>query len=356
MILDHIFVASWLIVAILLGVDPYSSYSDINYTYVVYLILIIISGYYFGRQLPTKKEKKINRKIKSRISLMSVFVALVILEAIFSGGLPIIWLITGSSKGYTDYGVPGLHGFVNALQIYLFINLAFKKKKNTTEKICQALILIAPIIFINRAIFLTNIIVLIYSKLKIEGINYKKIIVISLVFMVIFGIIGEIRTEYKIENSIDELKNSTIIEKIFSWVYFYATSPFANLINYIYNHNVMPDYGFVTNSFKSILPSPVRDLILNAYDFSDGYEYRVISAFNVSTAFLDPYKDLGVAGIFIHSALYGLYANVISNQSDISVKEKLESLGIYVFGISIFTNNLISLPHILCFIMLKKLV
>ena len=42
-----------------------------------------------------------------------------ILEIYVSGGIPIVWLLQGSSKTYFDFGIPSVHGFLNSLLHFL---------------------------------------------------------------------------------------------------------------------------------------------------------------------------------------------------------------------------------------------
>ena len=44
-----------------------------------------------------------------------IWISVSVVEVLFSGGIPILWLINGSEKTYFDFGLPTIHGLANGL-------------------------------------------------------------------------------------------------------------------------------------------------------------------------------------------------------------------------------------------------
>ena len=114
--------------------------------------------------------------------------------------------------------------------------------------------------------------------------------------------------------------------------------------------NVAPEWNWgLSNALSLLLPSVIRNIFYDAKDFFKGE--LVSEAFNVSTAYLDIYKDIGFFGIFS--------LNVVAGYVSIKIWVNNKLSGIFGFSIisqcnvlSIFFNHYFYLPIIFQFVVI----
>ncbi len=274
-----------------------------NVTTLLFATLFILLITQFISDLFTRKNKyvlteeqkiRLNFHIK-RMTAVWLFGSLI--DIIFSGGLPIVWAIQGSSKDYTDFGVHSFHGIMNGIYFFLTGGLSIKlfidRDKNTM--LFFILLLLWPILMLGRGILLTAlaqhaIIYIFFSGLSILKIG--KILLTSTITIIFFGLLGDIRgTEnpffYLINEQYREIFDS--IPTGFLWIYIYITSP---LSNYAFNaDSIDPTWSF-TYSIVNLFPSFLRPTNL---DSADAFEF-VDKSLNVSTIFASSHSDFGYYG------------------------------------------------------------
>jgi hypothetical protein len=95
---------------------------------VCYIIVPFIGAFFVAKfALPrTPKKQVVSISNRSILGLdrrlrhwFVVWSCISLFEIIYSGGLPLFWLLTGSSKTYFDFGIHSLHGFANSLLLSL---------------------------------------------------------------------------------------------------------------------------------------------------------------------------------------------------------------------------------------------
>ena len=132
-----IFVGIWTFVFFLyaLGLSGQLKYDAVDFFYLYALIIItFLAGYFYVRALIrylthghpdrlwqsafhqgalTSRDREVLWR-RTRI-LFYIWMLVSVGEIVASGGLPIVWLFTGSSKNYQDFGIKSLHGFLISL-------------------------------------------------------------------------------------------------------------------------------------------------------------------------------------------------------------------------------------------------
>jgi oligosaccharide repeat unit polymerase len=276
------------------------------------------------------------------------------IEIIYSKGLPIIWLFTGSDKTYADFGIPSIHGLMNALELvlglisYYFYRITGKKK---------FLLLTVTFVVWNLCIITRQVIVVLIleiffvyyylakNKLKLT-IN---LIVSFIIFVIFFGIVGDLRTgadnfvqlAQPSDNWADWLPSG------FLWVYIYITTPLNNLLfNF---QNPVAHYQFLfPNTMSLLFPSVIRNLIYSA-DSTASTGDLVTQAFNVSSAFVAPYQDMGYIGICIFSLFAGSFTNFVWWKTGI-IRIFFRAIIVQILILSIFFNHFFYLPVVFQFV------
>jgi len=281
-----------------------------------------------------------------------IWMAVTIVEIIVSGGIPIVWLVLGSTKTYRDFGIPSLHGLVNS---FLFtIGLCrFALFLTTSEKRhlrVPAFILIWSILVVTRNMMLVSLIQFAILFVRLRPIKMSTVFRFAVAiagFVLLFGAVGDYRSgssdlirkwAQPTDNYPDWLPSGLL------WVYIYAATPVNNLI---YTIEVSPPLNnpLFPNTSATLFPSVLRG-VLYGDQLGEAESGQLIDAtFNVSTAYIGPYQDFGLAGIALFSALTAFACLQFWHRKD------LKSVLIYVvlaqcLILGLFWNQFLSLPII----------
>ncbi len=262
-------------------------------------------------ELPHHAIDSIWRRTKK---LFVIWALATVVEIVISGGIPIVWLITGNDKNYADFGIHSLHGLLmsmllacSTISFYLFIET--KQRKFTMLPLLAALWFIASI---TRG-FLIGIILqsffLFLSVHRIKGSYLTKMGAGLLSLILLFGIVGDLRSgggsdlvraiARPTERFPDWLPSG------FLWVYLYLESPLNNLFNTV-ELNPSIDGFSVAVTTSQLFPTVIRDEIFPGSSLKQGE--LVDTNLNICTGFLGPYLDVGLPGIIVFSVFLGAVA------------------------------------------------
>jgi len=249
------------------------------------------------------------KALSGRLKPLFVFWAVIsVIEILLSRGLPVIWLITGSSLNYMDFGLRGLHGLMNSLLLAcsLFSMLLFFVTRKRQFLIIPVISFIWGVAVISRALILSNMLQILILYVYIYGFSFReflKVAVMVLLFILVFGVIGDFRSgEFSEFVGVTESYPS-FLPSGFLWVYVYMMTPINNLYNTCLFMTPSFDLSF-ENTLSSLFPSFIRKLI---FDTGVGQQGDLVTeAFNISTAYIGPYKDYGNFGIVILSIFYAI--------------------------------------------------
>jgi oligosaccharide repeat unit polymerase len=279
------------------------------------------------------------------------WVAISCIEIVASGGLPILWLLQGSSKTYFDFGIPTLHGFMNSLLLAIAVTSAalYGILRRKRHLLLPAFVILWSILAITRNMMIVillevSLLLLQLAKVRLQTVFRIFFGVIVLVF--VFGVIGDLRTgadSFRLlaqptKNYPDWLPSGVL------WAYIYLVTPLNNLVYTA--QGTQPLYNILfPNTLSLLLPTVLRTIVFGQDLSSLGNGDLVTSAFNVSTAYAGPYQDFGFVGMMLFSAFIG----VIS----ISFWEQTSLRGLLIYTIlaqclilTVFYNHFLLLPII----------
>ncbi len=295
--------------------------------------------------------------IEKRLNILLIsWLILSILEIIYSGGLPLFWLFTGSSKTYFDFGIPSLHGLLNAVisACTLVSFLIAPYASRSIYRYMPALLFIWAIIAVTRNLIIVNglQILFLYALTK-RSFNPKNVIglfVLLILSVIIFGWVGDARSGATAFLGLARPSNMwpSYLPSGFFWVYIYLTTPLNNLVHQM--NSMIPEWNWtLMYSTSTFFPSVVRDAI-----YGENHMFRgdlVQEAFNVSTAFSDLYRDIGYYGLAFLSFIIGYFSIKFWNGRNIIA---LFFLAVMMQNnvLSIFFNNYFYLPVIFQFAVL----
>lgn len=319
------------------------------------IVSLLYHAIYVVRHNGYQQSPEITREIplgviESRVQFWTkVWWGLAIAETIVSGGIPLMWSLSGSAKNYFEYGIPSLHGAVNSLLLSLclirfMLYLVTRNKKHLLIPLSS--IVWWMVIFTRGTAFFESV-ELLFIFLRFKGIRTKtvwKTSAIALSFVLLFGVLGDLRTgrEYFLRVARPSRSYPTNFPSGFLWTYIYATTPLNNLLSTVHTRKPSMDWKWPATA-TTLFPSVLRELVYggSAADLTSG---ELESAnFNVSTAYVGPYQDFGILGIAIYSGLTGLLVQIFWH------RRGLLNIGTYsVFALGLFLtplfNVLMTLP------------
>lgn len=134
-----------------------------------------------------------------------------------------------------------------------------------------------------------------------------KLLAGAISFVLVFGVIGDVRqgSSAMIRDLAQPTENyPEWLPSGILWAYIYITTPINNLVYNIEQTRPIYDPLF-PNTVATLFPSVIR-IAIYGNDLADAESGQlVVSAFNVSTAYVGPYQDFGFIGITLFSIMIG---------------------------------------------------
>lgn len=281
-----------------------------------------------------------------------IWAALTIVEIIASGGVPLLWLIQGSSKTYFDFGIASVHGLLNSLILAIglteFALFAVTRKK--THLWLPAFVLLWSLIAVTRNMLIVILIECAIVWAMVRGITWKTLARASVslfALILVFGYIGDARTGGEAFRELAE-PSPNYPEWLPSgvlWVYIYAGTPINNLVNTVQTTAPLHNALF-PNAASLLFPSVLRDVIYDPATISDAVSGDLVTdAFNVSTAYVGPFQDFGMAGITFFSVILAWLSAHFWRDRSLRGSLIYAVLG-QCLAVSVFFNHLFYLPVI----------
>lgn len=292
--------------------------------------------------------KKIEKRLRRWLFIWGI---LTVVEIVYSKGFPLVWLITGNSKTYSEFGITSVHGLLNSLivAIGLCYVALYARYRNRRYLVYFGVVLLWSVALINRSMLIVSLLQAGIVVVLFRGVTKRMVMgLVSaiLIVAILFGVIGDIRSGAEVFMMLAQPTDNypRWLPSGFLWVYTYMTTPLNNLI-YTTSSTRGVDNILFPNTVAPLFPTVIRR-VLYGDALSEALSGELVdSSFNVSTAYVGPYQDYGVTGIACFSILMGFLAYVYWR------RRNLRDVLIYVvFGqcllISIFYNYLFSLPVI----------
>ena len=233
-------------------------------------------------------------------------------EIAISGGIPIIWLLRHSAKTYVDFGIPSLHGLVNSLLVSVAIcrftlYLLTGKRRHL---VIPGFVLLWSIIVVTRQLMLSALLeyVILFITLKtIRKGTAIRIILAAIFVILLFGFVGDLRSGAEAFRMLAEptAQYPDWLPSGVLWFYIYIATPVNNLVYTMHSFHPVDSLLF-PNTAATLFPTVLRGLIYGNQVGQAESGNLVTQAFNVSTAYIGPYQDYGVAGIILFSVMTGL--------------------------------------------------
>ena len=242
------------------------------------------------------------------------WIALTVVNVGFSGGLPIIWLLTGNSKVYDEFGLPVIQVFLTALLAVLALGkfglyLFYGNRRRLLVPACQIL---WGVVTVSRGLIMGAVVQAAVLWLCLRGFNLKRVLRVfaaSVLVVLMFGYMGDIRSG---ASSFRDLARPTSnypewLPSGVLWFYIYITSPLANLVHTTELSKPANDPLF-SRTILFMFPTLIRNTVYGKRFSEDQVDAGdlVTSSLTVSSAYVGPYLDYGFWGIGWYSVLLGV--------------------------------------------------
>lgn len=358
-----VFLTSWIFITLLyqLRLSTFQvPLSNDTYALLSFMLLAYTIAFTIGSSLKRNVKTSTHKTVKGTIpdSYIYILTCLWTLgsmsEVIYSKGFPLLWKIVSDSRKYSDFGIPTIHGLLNAIGLTLLLCIFYKViTKQTSNHIILLVILSIIIAFyvalLTRQVLISAVIEFTFVYLLVK--KQKPIIYLlfgSFCFIIIFGVLGNIRTGYSEFLRVARLK-ITLPDWCsgFEWVYMYLTMTVANVNKMV---QVITNNAGVGYLFNAYLPSALRHVI--SFDYSQVPSILASPAFTVSGFFAPFYKALGSWGMVLITCIYGLLGGLFYKiYCYTSIKDNDNNVLYYaiilqITLLSFFDNMLLYLPNI----------
>ncbi|PLA75553.1 hypothetical protein CYQ88_00890 [Hydrogenovibrio sp. SC-1] len=318
-----------------------------------WLLFVVISGRLYLRKIVPAELVQFSLHARIKIKMLLYFgIFLFLLEVVYFRDLPILAVFGLGVITYQDFGIPSLHGFLNAIVLSLSMYSLYNYLR-TNRKIYilyYLLTLLVPIVGMNRGGLTSMLVQSFFVILVFRGLSFRlliKLMVFFVLFVFIFAWFGENRTlglgeqVYDVFNISDNfpewLPKGTI------WVYMYLTSSLNNIENVINSYSLLnfepykAMFGLIPSFIRDALDQPVKvDLVLSAFNVSS-FMPNYLSAFGViGSLFFYFLASLFPMYIFYayakrRSLVHGFVLVILLHSIALSVFSDFFAIQVYVF-------------------------
>tara|TARA_R110001606_G_scaffold355312_1_gene506179 strand:- start:7661 stop:8800 length:1140 start_codon:yes stop_codon:yes gene_type:complete len=295
--------------------------SGLAFKYFIFSILSVLSSWllcalFFGKFFPEINKHKnlyvaVSKKTINTIRYISISVVILfVFEVLYFKGTPFLSIIgVGANIIYSEFGIPSLHGFISAmlLSLSMYSLYFYIKHKSKRYLFFYILTFLFPILSFSRGALVSLIIQSVFVFLMFSNISFGKFLrlfIFSIIFIILFGYLGEIRTSTSSDlyapflisdNYPDFMPNG------FIWVYMYITTPLNNVGAVIEQYEAV-NFNFY-GIFYGFLPSFIRDNLALPQTVN-----LVSSAFNVSSFMPNYLFSFGYYGSLIFYFLASFFS------------------------------------------------
>jgi oligosaccharide repeat unit polymerase len=280
-----------------------------NFFYIFWVFSLILLGFVDYTCRTPKHNFSINflsnsQKFSEKFLLYIFIVAAFTCASYSNFYFPALKFFGLPSSEYSNFGIPGLQGFVNACYLAIstlkLIRFLSKDKKCLFDYIGIVIIFLYPLILLSRQLIFTLVFQLIifwllFSK-KTALSKIMKSFCIFLMLVIIFSIMGQFRSG---NEDLYNFMGSEVSGKFIFlyWPYVYLTSSLSNLS---LNLDIsLPDNSLAT-FFLPLIPMSLRGLFDVDYGFEKFSNINLINPnLNTSTFFASGFLSFGWMGMIV---------------------------------------------------------
>ncbi len=197
------------------------------------------------------------------------YLLLILIETLAAGGLPTLALFgVGRQISYVEFGIPGIHGFVNSLgyvtcllSIYQLLNKSSSATRQPYSFYSLVSVYIIFALQLHRAVIVASILqsLALVFLFRRKVLSPQWLLVLSSASAIVFGLLGDLRSGREHFLELAGLQwYPEFLPTGFAWVYIYLVTPFVNtLANSQYLVRLFHSY-LPFETLQSSIPSFLR--------------------------------------------------------------------------------------------------
>ncbi len=267
-----------------------------------FFVKVLNRGRHYSMQRIAFDSLPLNRINKP---LLPLLIMMFLVDSIYSGGIPLIWVLLGDARTHSDFGMPTFHGLFHGLLLFfvtcsfLLYRLKCQPKRNLQHVLFFFLYVVLvfnrgiAIIFAIQAVF-----IYIVTSEKISFAKYFKIGAGTGAAIYLFGLLGNFRSGGNVfSNAVSDggAQVFGVVPESLIWFYVYATGGLNNLL---YNLETVSPNFLPIYTLSKLLPSIGYTMLglpqaYGTFALADG-------RLTVSTAFQGLVSDFGAPGILLY--------------------------------------------------------
>lgn len=249
------------------------------------------------------------KKMEQRaLFIFKVWIVVFLINIIFSGGLPIYWVVSGDSRSYADFGLPTLSGLANMIRAFIlsicYVIYFHTESINKSKFLKIGLFLLASAFILetgrgNGVVLLLHAVAYFAFLNRVTLLGVAKLVPSVFILVLFLGYIQMFRYGASIESLAVYGENSGFdsqdaISLLIIPTLLYVVTPIINLdLNIIVSPllNFEPYY-----SLQGLLPTVLRQELFSG---EKDYGLLISEGHNVSSFYIPFVRDFGVIGAFI---------------------------------------------------------
>jgi len=309
----YLFVITFTIVIVTYQFGWSALYPNLSFLLILFFIITFLSSLFLGAVIDKYNPiiyKKLDSSKGVKNTITAIFILLMV-EFIYTKGIPLFLVLSGANYKYEEFGIPTLHPllatFTSFYTVYVFhIWLSEKKIKNLINLF---ILLLFPVLIYNRGMLLISLVsCLIVFLMSIKKVRLRTRIYIAVLVAILlyfFGVLGNYRlvksssNDYFLEiaGATDSFKNSRIPKSYF-WSYIYISSPLANLQNNI-NENRPEKIKVKDYVSTELIPDFISKRLSKTIKAERAEITQITSFLTVGTVFARSFSLLGWVGMYL---------------------------------------------------------
>ena len=310
-----VYISVWSFIIFLYSLKLVGFYEELTFEFlqiqlIIFLFLLVseplIATLFKKRRVQHLKlayqKIKLNRIV---VYMRPLLISMFIVDVIYSGGFPLIWILLGDGRSHIDFGVPTFHGLFHGLLLFFVTSsfLLYRLGVNKRQQIVNIFFFFLYVVIVfNRGLTFIFLIQALFLYFITGGkLGFRKFFKVSFMLMIgayIFGELGNLRSGNNVFlNSVSAEGNNIFnyLPESLIWFYVYATGGLNNLL---YNLSALEPSYYPVYTFAKLIPTVGYDLLglEKAYDSFELADGRL----TVSTAFQGLVSDFGLYGMFLY--------------------------------------------------------
>lgn len=314
-----LFVVMWLFVLYIYSKQYSLLFTPLTFETIAYVVMACLSFVlsFYCMQILFLEKKFVKNNIFEESSsvfpklkrIFKIWIFFTLLEIAYFRGLPLLTVLLGGEGRYTEWGIPSLHGFLNAIVITLSNYCFYYYIKDKDKRFLYLFILCIfwPILLVTRQMLMSmvvqaTVIYIMCNSIRISSI--LKVVFSGFLVVCLFGLVGDLRSGADSFLNLAQPSSDypTWLPSGVLWVYIYMASPLNN-VNF--NLHKYPDFNFDPSPLISpLFPSFIREKI---FTLSNNLNFQLVNDnLNVSTMFPSYLTAFGYYGSLIFYFILGL--------------------------------------------------